>query len=525
MVRDQKKLVVSGFKLQPLLQKGQSDRMVKLSFRWYRVVVILVVIFVGAGTLRLDSVQKASASDCTVEAFSVSPNSSSQAVGTILSLYGRGNCGGGIRASRFNIDGGGFGEDAGAPEQSETWALTAGTHTICFEIAGGSNGDWSAGARSCTTITGTSNPPPPQPPPSNPINPAVSGPSINPSGTCRWDVFFFLSGFAPNSTITVSSNYSEIVCSTGQQVSSSWSSNVGTTDGNGNFTYGVVHQGTGSYNYAFRDAQGNSRSSSFNTSNSTQPPPLSQPTVNPGQPTSRPTTPPVGSTPPTQTPRPPNDTSCSNAPTQTVSSGQQVQVTSAGAGLRLREQANTAARVLRTIPSGRTLNVSGGFQCANGYRWWQVNYSGVTGWVADGYRNDHWIEPISTASTPQPQQPSSSGCQPTSGCIQFITGSKDRSNNRWWPDRVYQDSANNRQCSADDLDTIIEFNLDYGAWASYDINSFRLYAVYLTRPINEWFNGNQARVVYQSNSTPRLRICVPHQLNGHNFYVWSEAAP
>lgn len=137
--------------------------MVKLSFRWYRVVVMLVVILMGVGTLRLDSVQKASASDCTVEAFSVSPNSSSQAVGTILSLYGRGNCAGGIRASRFNIDGNGFGEDAGAPEQSETWALTTGTHTICFEIAGGSNGDWSAGASRCTTITGTTTNPPNSP--------------------------------------------------------------------------------------------------------------------------------------------------------------------------------------------------------------------------------------------------------------------------------------------------------------------------------------------------------------------------
>ncbi|MBZ0321315.1 MAG: SH3 domain-containing protein [Anaerolineae bacterium] len=501
--------------------------MVKLSFRWYRVVVMLVVIFVGAGTLRLESVQKASASDCVVEAFSVSPNSSSQAVGTILSLYGRGNCGGGIRASRFNIDGGGFGEDAGAPEQSETWQLTAGAHTICFEIAGGSNGDWSAGASSCITITGVSNPPPPPPPPTNPVNPSVSGPNINPSGTCRWDVFLFLTGFAPNSAITVTSSYSELVCSSGQQVSSSWSAYMGTTDSSGNFTFGIVHQGTGSYTYTFRDAQGNSRSSSFNTSNSNPPPPPPQPTVNPVQPTSQPTTPPVGSTPPTQTPRPPNDTSCSNAPTQRVSSGQQVQVTSTGAGLRLRQQPNTAARILRTIPAGRQLDITGGPQCGNGYRWWQVNYSGVTGWVADGSGSSHWIEPISATPVPQqPQQPTSSGCQPSSACIQFVTGSKDRPNNRWWPDRVYQDSAENRQCSADDLDTIIEFDLDYGAWASYNINSFRLYAVYLTRPINEFFNSDrQARVSHQSDSAPRLRICVPHQLNGHNFYVWSEDAP
>lgn len=127
-----------------------------------RRIVLLGLLFGAAILFALLFTTKAQASDCTVEAFSVSPSSSSQAVGTILSLYGRGNCAGGIRASRFNIDGGGFGEDAGAPEQNETWALPAGSHTICFEIAGGSNGDWSAGARSCTTVTGTTvNPPNP----------------------------------------------------------------------------------------------------------------------------------------------------------------------------------------------------------------------------------------------------------------------------------------------------------------------------------------------------------------------------
>lgn len=120
--------------------------------RWFVFAVLIVCLGVLGWTLA--QTHSAEASDCWIDSFAVSPSSSPQPVGTTLSLYGRGSCNGGIRASRFNIDGGGFGEDAGAPEQSETWAITEGDHTICFEIAGGSNGDWSAGASNCMSITG-----------------------------------------------------------------------------------------------------------------------------------------------------------------------------------------------------------------------------------------------------------------------------------------------------------------------------------------------------------------------------------
>lgn len=127
----------------------------KLLLQYMVMAVLFTVIIISPNTI-------VRASDCTVEAFSVTPNSSPQSVGTVLSLYGRGNCSGGIRASRFNIDGVGFGEDAGAPEQSETWAITEGAHTICFEISGGPNAVWENAARSCMNITGQGNAPPPQ---------------------------------------------------------------------------------------------------------------------------------------------------------------------------------------------------------------------------------------------------------------------------------------------------------------------------------------------------------------------------
>jgi hypothetical protein len=88
---------------------------------------------------------------CTVEAFNISPEPGEYPVGTVLTMYGRGSCRGNTRASRFNIDGEGYNEDAGAPEQAETWALTEGTHLICFAIA---FGDWETGAKECATYVG-----------------------------------------------------------------------------------------------------------------------------------------------------------------------------------------------------------------------------------------------------------------------------------------------------------------------------------------------------------------------------------
>jgi hypothetical protein len=85
--------------------------------------------------------------------------------------------------------------------------------------------------------------------------------------TCKWGVYMSLSGFASNSLITVSSSYSEVVCSTGQTVTSSWTQVYSTkTDQNGNLVIAYLHAGTGSYNYTFIDKLGNSASLSFTTS-------------------------------------------------------------------------------------------------------------------------------------------------------------------------------------------------------------------------------------------------------------------
>jgi hypothetical protein len=84
---------------------------------------------------------------------------------------------------------------------------------------------------------------------------------------CKWDVRMSLSGFAPNSLITVSSNYSEVECTTGRRITSSWTQVYSTrTDQNGNLVIAYLHQGTGNYTYTFTDERGNRASVSFVTS-------------------------------------------------------------------------------------------------------------------------------------------------------------------------------------------------------------------------------------------------------------------
>ncbi|MBC8334567.1 MAG: hypothetical protein ISR59_03960 [Anaerolineales bacterium] len=83
---------------------------------------------------------------------------------------------------------------------------------------------------------------------------------------CEWDVRINLTGFEPNSVITVSSNYSETVCSDGSQVTSAWTVDYQKkTDALGNLVTSYLHKGTGDYNYSYVDEKGNRASLSFST--------------------------------------------------------------------------------------------------------------------------------------------------------------------------------------------------------------------------------------------------------------------
>lgn len=83
---------------------------------------------------------------------------------------------------------------------------------------------------------------------------------------CQWIVRISLTGFSPNSVITVSSNYSEIECATGNSIASSWTQPYHIkTDSRGNLIVTILHQGTGNYNYSFADETGKQAALSFTT--------------------------------------------------------------------------------------------------------------------------------------------------------------------------------------------------------------------------------------------------------------------
>jgi hypothetical protein len=90
---------------------------------------------------------------------------------------------------------------------------------------------------------------------------------ISPAGKCRWTIYMALTGFAPNSSITVNSKYDEVVCATGEVVTgASWKAVYGArTDANGRLVIDYLHEATGAYHYVFTDELGNQASLPFTT--------------------------------------------------------------------------------------------------------------------------------------------------------------------------------------------------------------------------------------------------------------------
>lgn len=94
--------------------------------------------------------------NCTVERFAILTNqgdlnSNVYELGQPVLLEAAGSCEGGVRASRFSINGEPFGEDPQSGYQVETWNVIEGETEICFHIT---SGDWSLGAVECLIIRG-----------------------------------------------------------------------------------------------------------------------------------------------------------------------------------------------------------------------------------------------------------------------------------------------------------------------------------------------------------------------------------
>lgn len=131
---------------------------------------IVVLVFLSIFFLLTPfSVKPVFATDCSVTSFSHSPDSP-VTWGTHVSLSGSGECGGGVRAVRFTINGESKAE-IGSSSQTETWKTNEyapGTYNVCFEVAGGSNASWENGAKSCVNYKIIDNTPPTDTPPTEP---------------------------------------------------------------------------------------------------------------------------------------------------------------------------------------------------------------------------------------------------------------------------------------------------------------------------------------------------------------------
>lgn len=102
-------------------------------------------------------------------------------------------------------------------------------------------------------------------------------------------------------------------------------------------------------------------------------------------------------------PAPPAPADCSTAPAQRVSIGIQARVIPAVGSLNLRDNPNGS--ILLALGGGDVFNILGGAICEGGLYWWQVNYFGTIGWVAEGVPGEYFIEPFDGVAPPPPPPP------------------------------------------------------------------------------------------------------------------------
>ncbi|MBN1681043.1 MAG: SH3 domain-containing protein [Anaerolineae bacterium] len=87
-----------------------------------------------------------------------------------------------------------------------------------------------------------------------------------------------------------------------------------------------------------------------------------------------------------------NTYSCPGAPAPRLSVGQKGRVTP-GLPNKIRSEPATSAPQVGAIPGEGVFTVIGGPRCADGYTWWQVSYTGIIGWTANGSSQEYWVEP------------------------------------------------------------------------------------------------------------------------------------
>lgn len=83
---------------------------------------------------------------------------------------------------------------------------------------------------------------------------------------------------------------------------------------------------------------------------------------------------------------------CAGAPPSRLVVGEQAQVTTDG-GSNLRLSPSSVASLLTIIPTEAIIPVVDGPFCSEQYTWWQVDYGGERGWIAEGVDEVYWLAP------------------------------------------------------------------------------------------------------------------------------------
>jgi hypothetical protein len=103
---------------------------------------------------------------------------------------------------------------------------------------------------------------------------------------------------------------------------------------------------------------------------------------------------------------------CSLAPRLEI--GSRARVIS-GNIMNLRQSPTTSGVITWQIPAGAAFDVLDGPRCDDGYNWWQMNYAGNMGWVAEGdpAAREYWLEPLAGIPVVSPPEDfiDTTGCQ------------------------------------------------------------------------------------------------------------------
>jgi uncharacterized membrane protein YgcG len=399
--------------------------------------IALVAISWGVGLFGPTLVVEAQCASSNIDTFTISPSDSAVDQGTLLEVYGHGNCG----TSMITVDGEARGEHGG-PEITatiRTEEYSAGTHRICYLLRDDHDGGWHNATSQCNEVTFIAV--------ANPTQSTAGMPNLN--NYC--ESLGYDRGSFPNSNqaygaTCVDGNrvhnvdmsavcrwaYGEGLSHAGlsnHRDPSSWSCNASPTyvdpqpppqnnggSGSGNNSSGGSSSGS-SGNGSGSGGNGSSGngsqtgSSSGNQGSGSGSGSISGTTGSSGNSNSS------GS-----------GAGCPSARSR-VSVGTRVRVSDADSSpLPMRSQARTDSSIIANIPIRTELTIVAGPTCANNWRWWQVTYNGRTGWVGEvGPEGLYNFNPIGNAASGSSTS-GSSGSGSSSGSSSSSGGSSQNTN-------------------------------------------------------------------------------------------------